>query len=68
MTRLCGSSYLKCQMHRNHLGCWSQRVKNLRHILIHGVESWSGVEPWSGVVFLELFLWSQCKSFKVRDD
>ena len=39
-----------------------------RHILIHGVESWSGVEPWSGVVFLELVFWSQCKSFKVRDD
>ena len=38
------------------------------HILIHGVESWSGVEPWSGVVFLELVFWSQCKSFKVRDD
>ena len=39
-----------------------------RHILIHGVESWSGVEPWSGVVFLELFFLSQCKSFKVRDE
>ena len=39
-----------------------------RHILKHGVESWSGVEPWSGVVFLELVFWSQFKSFKVRDD
>ena len=29
---------------------------------------WSGVEPWSGVGFLELVFWSQCKSFKVRDD
>ena len=36
-----------------------------RHILIHGVESWNGVVPWSGVVFLELVIWSQCKSFKV---
>ena len=41
-------------------------VRQQRHILIHGVESWSGVEPWSGVVFLELVFWSQCKSFKVR--
>ena len=39
-----------------------------RHILIHGVESWSGVQPWSGVVVLELDFWSQCKSFKVRDN
>ena len=43
-------------------------ISKLGHILIHGVESWSGVEPWSGVVFLELVFWSQCKSFKVRDD
>ena len=34
----------------------------------HGVEWSRGVEPWSGVIFLELDFWSQCKSFKVRDD
>ena len=28
------------------------------HILIYGVESWSGVEPWSGVVFGVVF-WSR---------
>ena len=38
-----------------------------RHILIYGVESWSGVEPWSGVcVFWSDFLDSECMSLKVR--
>ena len=27
----------------------------LWHILIYGVESWSGVEPWSGVFFFKWF-------------
>ena len=27
---------------------------------------WSGAVEWSGI--LELFFWSQYKSFKVRDD
>ena len=38
-----------------------------RHILIYGVESWSGVEPWSGVFFFGVgFLESECMSLKVR--
>ena len=31
-----------------------------------GVMEWSGAVEWSGI--LELFFFSQCKSFKVRDD